>query len=149
MLAVASHSVEGHVSRGFEAVREAFAENFARRGELGGACCAYHHGENVVDLWGGIRNKQTAEPWERDTMVLVYSATKGLLIVWVYDRTGNLFVAMFMHGSLTASARILISPGTAGLPLLTFDLVWVAALCVAIAAALLAAAPRPSSRVTS
>ena len=39
MLAVASHPVEGHVSRGFEAVREAFAENFARRGELGGACC--------------------------------------------------------------------------------------------------------------
>ena len=33
--------IQGHVSRGFEAVREAFAENFARRGELGGACCAY------------------------------------------------------------------------------------------------------------
>ena len=78
MLAVASHPVEGHVSRGFEAVREAFAENFARRGELGGACCAYVRGEKVVDLWGGIRNKQTGEPWERDTMVLVYSATKGL-----------------------------------------------------------------------
>ena len=78
MLTVASPTVEGHVSRGFEAVREAFAENFARRGELGGACCAYRHGEKVVDLWGGIRNKQTGEPWERDTMVLVYSATKGL-----------------------------------------------------------------------
>ena len=78
MLAVASHSVEGHVSRGFEAVREAFADNFARRHELGGACCAYYHGEKVVDLWGGIRNKRTGEPWERDTMVLVYSATKGL-----------------------------------------------------------------------
>ena len=33
--------VHGHVSPGFEAVREAFADNFARRGELGGACCAY------------------------------------------------------------------------------------------------------------
>ena len=70
--------VHGHVSRGFEAVREAFAENFARRRELGGACCAYHRGEKVVDLWGGIRNKQTGEPWEQDTMVIVYSATKGL-----------------------------------------------------------------------
>jgi CubicO group peptidase (beta-lactamase class C family) len=78
MRAVASHSVAGHVSRGFEAVREAFAENFTRRHELGGACCAYVHGEKVVDLWGGIRNKETGEPWERDTMVLVYSATKGL-----------------------------------------------------------------------
>ena len=46
-----------------------FAENFARRRELGGACCAYHRGEKVVDLWGGIRNKQTGEPWEQDTMV--------------------------------------------------------------------------------
>jgi Beta-lactamase len=62
MFAVASHPVEGQLGRGFEAVREAFAENFARRGEFGGACCAYHHGEKVVDLWGGIRNKQTGEP---------------------------------------------------------------------------------------
>jgi CubicO group peptidase (beta-lactamase class C family) len=73
-----SHPIEGHVSRGFESVRESFAENFTRRRELGGACCAYHQGEKVVDLWGGIRNKQTGEPWEQDTMVIVYSATKGL-----------------------------------------------------------------------
>ena len=59
-------------------MRDAFVENFARRHELGGGCCAYHHGEKVVDLWGGIRNKQTGEPWEQDTMVIVYSATKGL-----------------------------------------------------------------------
>jgi CubicO group peptidase (beta-lactamase class C family) len=71
-------TVEGQVSRGFEAVREAFADNFARRGELGGACCAFHRGEKVVDLWGGIRNKETGEPWEQDTMVLVWSASKGL-----------------------------------------------------------------------
>jgi CubicO group peptidase (beta-lactamase class C family) len=73
-----STTVEGHVSRGLEAVRDAFAENFIRRRELGGACCVFHKGENVVDLWGGIRNKQTGEPWERDTMVVVHSASKGL-----------------------------------------------------------------------
>jgi CubicO group peptidase (beta-lactamase class C family) len=71
-------TVEGQVSRGFEAVAEAFAENFERRHELGGACCAYLRGEKVVDLWGGIRNQKTREPWERDTMVVVHSATKGL-----------------------------------------------------------------------
>jgi CubicO group peptidase (beta-lactamase class C family) len=70
--------IQGHVSAGFEAVRDAFAENFSRRHELGGACCVYHRGEKVVDLWGGVRNKSTGEPWEEDTMVLVYSATKGL-----------------------------------------------------------------------
>jgi CubicO group peptidase (beta-lactamase class C family) len=73
-----SHSVQGHVSPGFAAVRQEFAENFTRRGELGGACCAFVHGEKVVDLWGGVRNKQTSDPWEEDTMVIVYSATKGL-----------------------------------------------------------------------
>jgi CubicO group peptidase (beta-lactamase class C family) len=36
------------------------------------------HGAKVVDLWGGIRNTTTAEPWARDTMVIVCSATKGL-----------------------------------------------------------------------
>ena len=78
MRAIASHPVEGHVSPAFESVHEAFVENFARRGELGGACSVYHHGEKVVDLWGGIRNKQTGEAWERDTMVVIHSATKGL-----------------------------------------------------------------------
>jgi CubicO group peptidase (beta-lactamase class C family) len=71
-------TIHGDVSRGFEGVREAFAENFTHRHELGGACCAYVGGEKVVDLWGGVRNKQTREPWDRDTMVIVYSATKGL-----------------------------------------------------------------------
>lgn len=78
MSVVESHSVAGHVSHGFEAVRKAFADNFTRRRELGGACCAYIRGEKVVDLWGGIRNRHTGAPWEKDTMVIVYSATKGL-----------------------------------------------------------------------
>jgi CubicO group peptidase (beta-lactamase class C family) len=76
--AVERVTVEGHVSPGFEAVREVFADNFVTRHERGGACCAYCHGEKVVDLWGGVRNRQTGEPWERDTMVVVHSATKGL-----------------------------------------------------------------------
>jgi len=78
MSVVESHLVEGRVGRGFEAVRDAFDDNFVRRRELGGACCVYHRGEKVVDLWGGVRNKQTGDPWEHDTMAIVYSATKGL-----------------------------------------------------------------------
>ncbi len=70
--------IHGFVRAGFEAVRAAFAENFSRRRELGAACCVYHRGEKVVDLWGGVRNKATGEPWQEDTMVVVYSTTKGL-----------------------------------------------------------------------
>ena len=71
-------AVLGYVKPDFEAVREAFAENFERRNELGAACCIYYHGEKVVDLWGGVRDKATRELWEEDTMALVASATKGL-----------------------------------------------------------------------
>ena len=70
--------VYGFVRKGYEAVCEAFSENFSRRREVGAACCIYHRGEKVVDLWGGVRNKATNEPWEEDTMALVYSATKGM-----------------------------------------------------------------------
>ena len=77
-MAAQVRTIHGHVARAFERVRDVFLENFERRGELGGAVCAYVRGEKVVDLWGGIRNKVTGEPWEEDTMVLVYSATKGL-----------------------------------------------------------------------
>ena len=70
--------LHGFARPGFEGVRDAFAENFRRRHELGAACCIYQHGDPVVDLWGGVRSKATGEPWEEDTMVLVHSATKGL-----------------------------------------------------------------------
>ena len=70
--------IDGSVAPGFETVRETFINNFTRRRELGGACCVYLHGAPVVDLWGGIRNKQTGAPWRHGTMVIVHSASKGL-----------------------------------------------------------------------
>jgi CubicO group peptidase (beta-lactamase class C family) len=70
--------IHGSVSAGFEAVWDAFVENFSSRKEVGAACCVYCRGEKIVDLWGGVRNKATGEPWEEGTMVMVHSATKGL-----------------------------------------------------------------------
>ena len=64
---------------------------------------------------------------------LLFLTVFRVLMVWVYDRTESVLVAMLMHVSLTASARILGSPAMAGGPLLTFDLVWTAALCVVVA----------------
>lgn len=71
-------AVGGFARPEFEAVREAFIENFRRRKELGAACCVYYRGEKVVDLWGGVRNRATGEPWEEGTMALVFSSTKGM-----------------------------------------------------------------------
>ena len=71
-------TVHGTVSKGFEEVYKAFAENFTKRNELGAACCIYYKGEKVVDLRGGVRIKSTGEPWEEKTMVDVFSVAKGM-----------------------------------------------------------------------
>lgn len=57
-----------------------------------------------------------------------------VLMVWVYDRTESLLVAILMHASLTASPRILSPDGIAGAFLLTFDIVWFIALLVVVIA---------------
>lgn len=73
-----SPEIHGHVLPEFEPVRRAFIENFTARDELGAAVAVTIDGEAVVDLWGGIRDADTRAPWEEDTMVLVFSATKGV-----------------------------------------------------------------------
>ena len=70
--------IHGRVAPGYEAIRDEFRRNFAERGEVGAACAAYHRGEKVVDLWGGYRHPRRREPWQEDTLVIVFSATKGL-----------------------------------------------------------------------
>lgn len=71
--------IDGTVAPGYEAVRAAFAANFADQGDIGAAVCIYRDGQPVVDLWGGLADPDTGKPWERDTLQLVYSATKGVV----------------------------------------------------------------------
>jgi len=77
----AAPEVHGEVARGFERVRDTFAENLRVRGELGAAFAVYRGGERVVDLWGGVGDHETGAPWERDSLVMTYSATKGMTAV--------------------------------------------------------------------
>jgi CubicO group peptidase (beta-lactamase class C family) len=72
--------VQGRVEVGFEPLRAAFAENFDRPGafaEVGAAIAVYQGGRCVADLWGGVADKARARPWMRETLVNVWSATKG------------------------------------------------------------------------
>ena len=55
-----------------------FRENFDSLGELGAAISIWQDGEPLLDLHGGFRDAQRTEPWTADTLVLVWSATKGL-----------------------------------------------------------------------
>jgi uncharacterized protein len=59
-----------------------------------------------------------------------------VLMVWVYDKTKSLFVAMIMHGSLTATARIITPIGIVGIHLLVFDLLWMMAMIFFVAVVL-------------
>ena len=70
--------VKGTVAPAFEPVRHAFEENFRKGLEDGAACAVYFRGEKVVDLWGGTRDPKTGAPWEEDTLVNVFSTTKGI-----------------------------------------------------------------------
>ncbi len=55
-----------------------FEENFARYGELGASVSVWHKGRETVSLAGGFKDRQQEQPWTADTMVLFWSATKGL-----------------------------------------------------------------------
>ncbi len=73
--------VRGTVEGGFEGVRDAFARNFAVRGERGAAVAVYRDGRKVVDLWGGTRDVDGTEPWQPGTAQVIRSATKGVAAV--------------------------------------------------------------------
>jgi CubicO group peptidase (beta-lactamase class C family) len=73
--------IDGYVAPGFEAVREEFRANFTQRGELGAAVAAYVGGSKVVDLWGGYRDASRQDRWDEDTLVLVYSTSKGMAAI--------------------------------------------------------------------
>ncbi len=70
--------IHGFCDEKFSAVRDAFANNFAEKGEVGASVALTVEGEYVVDLWGGHRDRAQSQPWEEDTIVNVYSTTKTM-----------------------------------------------------------------------
>lgn len=85
-------NIEGHVDPRFRRVDDAFRENFASRGELGAAITVIVDGHTVVDLWGGVADHRTRRPWTRDTLTLIFSATKGVtaLCAHILESRGQL-----------------------------------------------------------
>jgi len=70
--------IGGFTHDGFEGVRKAFEENFTNGSDVGASFCATRNGETVVDLWGGFADPARTRPWEKDTIVNVYSTTKTM-----------------------------------------------------------------------
>ena len=74
-------AIAGWVAPGFDVVQDAFAANFRRGGddeECGAALAVYLEGRCVADLWGGFTDAARTRPWARDTLVNVWSASKGV-----------------------------------------------------------------------
>jgi CubicO group peptidase (beta-lactamase class C family) len=59
-------------------VRSLLEEQFSQGLHIGAGVCVYHRGRVVADLWGGLADEDAKKPWERDTMAVSYSTTKGL-----------------------------------------------------------------------
>ncbi len=74
---VPNGKVEGSCDAAFMSVANEFEKNFREREEVGASVCITHEGRTVVDLWGGIARPAERVPWERDTVSIVFSCTKG------------------------------------------------------------------------
>jgi len=72
---------QGFTAPGYEAVRDAFENNFAQGLEVGASFSAYHRGEKVVDIWGGVADPETGRAWDEHTMAVVFSTTKGVTAI--------------------------------------------------------------------
>ncbi|MCV7413649.1 serine hydrolase [Mycobacterium florentinum] len=75
--------IGGDVDEGYGKVADAFRRNLNSGQEVGAAIAVYRDGHKVVDLWGGYRNGNTRAPWQHDTLVNVFSTTKGIASVAV------------------------------------------------------------------
>ena len=78
MTATPTPNIHGAHDPRFDGVRDAFAATFAAPTEIGAALAVTVDGRPVVDLWGGSMDGARTKPWERDTLVTVFSTTKGL-----------------------------------------------------------------------
>jgi CubicO group peptidase (beta-lactamase class C family) len=100
--------IGGDVDEGYGKVADAFRRNLDSGKEVGAAVAIYRDGRKVVDLWGGYRNGTTRAPWERDTIVTVFSTTKGVAALTVavaasrglidYDAKGGRLLARVRAG---------------------------------------------------
>lgn len=75
--------IDGSTAPGFEAVRESFERNFVDREEVGASVAVWHRGRPVVDLWGGVADPESGQPWRQDTVATIASTTKAMVAISV------------------------------------------------------------------
>lgn len=75
--------IGGFAETGFAPCLDAFKQNFAQGGELGAACAIYRDGKPLLDVWAGTARSDEGSPWTDNTVVPVFSVTKGIAAICV------------------------------------------------------------------
>ena len=70
--------VQGHTDEQFASVKQIFQDQLDSTNELGCSFVVNIDGKNVIDIWGGYKSPERTEPWEKDTIVNVWSSTKTI-----------------------------------------------------------------------
>ncbi len=81
--------IDGFCDTRFDRVRELLAQNIASGREVGASLFVNIDGTDVIDLWGGWRDREHSAPWTRDTIVNVFSGSKtvtSLAVLMLIDR---------------------------------------------------------------
>ena len=71
-------NIEGFCDERFARVRDEFEKNFTERGDTGACFALTLEGEYVVDIWAGHQDKALKKPWQKDTIINVFSSTKTM-----------------------------------------------------------------------
>jgi CubicO group peptidase (beta-lactamase class C family) len=122
------------VSSGFEPVADAFQTNFAIDGELGASFAAFRGSTPMVDIWGGIADRDGERAWDAETMEIVFSGTKGLVatcLLVLMDRglldldatVASYWPEFASHGKEAVKVREIVSHA-ARIPGLTVPVTW-------------------------
>jgi len=90
--------IQGHCLPKYAALAKAFETNFTERNEVGASLALMVDGKLVVDLWGGVKDPKTGAAWEADTLVNVWSTTKGL--------TAACYAMLVSRGQLSYQSKV-------------------------------------------
>lgn len=78
-MSVQATTVSGICAPKFARVKEAFEQNFRVNDEIGASLSVYTGGDCLVDIWGGHLDRAKSLPWQDNTLVNVWSSTKGVM----------------------------------------------------------------------
>ena len=84
--------VQGYTTDNFFSLRDVFEEQLAKGEDVGASIAVMLRGELVADIWGGYTDETMTNPWQRDTILNVWSVTKTMtfLVALILSDRGEL-----------------------------------------------------------